>query len=65
MHLTSWQDGIKLVNMKIQTGDKYSLARVAAELGTSKTAVSFVVNGVARDKGISVALEQRILDFCK
>ncbi len=51
--------------MKIQTGENYSLARVAAELGTSKTAVSFVVNGVARSKGISRALEQRILDFCK
>ncbi len=51
--------------MKIQTGENYSLARVAAQLGTSKTAVSFVVNGVARDKGISVALERRILDFCK
>ena len=51
--------------MKIQTGENYSLARVAAELGTSKTAVSFVVNGLARSKGISRVLEQRILDFCK
>lgn len=46
------------------TKKKYSLAKVAAELGTSKTAVSFVVNGTARSKGISRELEQRISDFC-
>jgi len=63
--LTKQKNRIKLVNMKSQPVEKYSLARVAAELGTSKTAVSFFVNGVARDKGISLALEQRILDFCK
>ena len=51
--------------MKPKTDKKYSLARVAAELGTSKTAVSFVVNGIAREKGISAALERRIQDFCK
>jgi LacI family transcriptional regulator len=62
--LTKVSSAIKLVNMR-QDADNYSLARVAAELGTSKTAVSFVVNGVARDKGISVALERRILAFCK
>jgi|BioPla2DNA2_1021312.scaffolds.fasta_scaffold74982_1 LacI family transcriptional regulator len=64
-NLTKHKIDVKLVNMKLKTDKKYSLARVAAELGTSKTAVSFVVNGLAREKGISAALEQRILDFCK
>lgn len=50
--------------MKAMTKKKYSLAKVAAELGTSKTAVSFVVNGTARSKGLSRELEQRISDFC-
>lgn len=54
---------IKLVNMRTKT--KYSLAKIATELGTSKTAVSFVVNGTARQKGISIKLEKRISDFCK
>jgi DNA-binding LacI/PurR family transcriptional regulator len=43
---------------------KYSLAKVATELGVSKTAVSFVVNGTARNKGISVELVERITRFC-
>ncbi|OGV39336.1 MAG: hypothetical protein A2020_08900 [Lentisphaerae bacterium GWF2_45_14] len=43
----------------------YSLAKVAAELGVSKTAVSFVVNGIARSKGISAKLEKRISSFCR
>ena len=43
----------------------YSLAKIAAELGVSKTAVSFVVNGTARGKGISAELEKRISVFCR
>jgi DNA-binding LacI/PurR family transcriptional regulator len=43
----------------------YSLARIADELGVSKTAVSFVMNGTARDKGISEKLEQRVSKFCR
>ena len=47
------------------TGKKYSLATIAAELGVSKSAVSFVLNGNARSKRISPELERRILDFCR
>lgn len=50
--------------MEIKTKKIYSLAKIAAELSTSKTAVSFVVNGTARSKGISAKLEKRISDFC-
>jgi len=50
--------------MKTKTNKKYSMAKIAAELGTSKTAVSFVVNGTARSKGISAKLEKRISSFC-
>jgi LacI family transcriptional regulator, galactose operon repressor len=51
--------------MKIKPEKKYSLAKIAQELGTSKTAVSFVVNGTARSKRISEKLEKRISDFCE
>ena len=44
---------------------KYSLATIAAELGVSKSAVSFVLNGTARSRRIGAELEQRILDFCR
>ena len=54
---------VKLVNMNERT--YYSLAKIAAELGVSKTAVSFVVNGTARGKGISAELEKRISVFCR
>lgn len=43
----------------------YSLAKVAAELGISKTTVSFVVNGRAREKRISQKVERRVMDFCR
>jgi DNA-binding LacI/PurR family transcriptional regulator len=43
----------------------YSLATIAAELGVSKTAVSFVANGTARSRGISVELEKRVSGFCR
>ncbi len=49
----------------MKTKIKYSLAKIATELGTSKTAVSFVVNGTARQKGIGAKLEKRISDFCE
>ena len=51
--------------MKVKTRKKYSLATIAAELDTSKSAVSFVLNGMARDRRISPMLEKRIKDFCK
>ena len=43
---------------------KYSLATIAAELGVSKSAVSFVLNGTARKRRISPELEKRIREFC-
>lgn len=43
---------------------KYSLATIAEELGVSKSAVSFVLNGTARKHRISPELEARIRDFC-
>lgn len=44
---------------------KYSLAKIAEELGVSKATVSQVLNGNARSARISDELEKRILDFCK
>lgn len=43
---------------------KYSLATIAGELGVSKSAVSFVLNGTAREHRISRKLESRIRTFC-
>ena len=50
--------------MKVKSRKKYSLATIADELDTSKSAVSFVLNGMARDRRISPTLEKRIMDFC-
>jgi len=44
---------------------KYSLAKIAKELGVSKSTVSFVLNGKASTARISADMEKRILDFCK
>jgi len=55
----------KLVVMETKIKKKYSLATIAAELGTSKSAVSFVLNGAARSRRISPKLEKRIKDFCQ
>lgn len=44
---------------------KYSLSKIANELGVSKATVSFVLNGKAREARISEAVEKEILDFCK
>lgn len=41
------------------------MARIAEQLGVSKTAVSFVLNGKARDKGISAELAERIGGYCR
>lgn len=51
--------------METKTKKKYSLAKIAAELGVSKTAVSFVVNGTAHSNRISAKLEERISNFCR
>lgn len=44
---------------------KYSLDKIAAELGIAKTTVSLILNGKARQYAISKALEERVKDFCK
>ncbi len=44
---------------------KYSLAKIAKELGVSKSAVSLVINGKAREARISTELEETIKNFCK
>lgn len=44
---------------------KYSLAKIANELGVSKSAVSLVLNGKAREARISTELEETIKNFCK
>ncbi|MFA6104461.1 MAG: LacI family DNA-binding transcriptional regulator [Victivallaceae bacterium] len=48
----------------MRSSQNYSLARVSAELGVSKTAVSRVLNGKARESGISSRLQQQILELC-
>ena len=44
---------------------KYSLSRIAEELGVSKATVSQVLNGKARSARISEQLERRIVKFCR
>lgn len=44
---------------------KYSLAKIADELGVSKATVSLVLNGKARKARISADVEQRIKNFCR
>lgn len=43
---------------------KYSLAKIAEELGVSKATVSLVLNGKAHQARISEELETRIKEFC-
>ncbi len=43
----------------------YSLAKISQELGVSKATVSLVLNGKARQHGISKQMEQRIQEFCR
>lgn len=50
--------------MKREKTKQYSLSTIAAELGVSKSAVSFVLSGKAHDQRISRDLEKKILDFC-
>ena len=50
--------------MKREKTKQYSLSTIAAELGVSKSAVSFVLSGKAHDQRISRELEKKILDFC-
>jgi len=42
---------------------KISIGDIAKELGISKTTVSFVLNGKARENHISEALEKKVLDY--
>ncbi len=43
----------------------YSLAKISAELGVSKTAVSLILNGKGRENGLSTRLEKKVLNFCQ
>lgn len=43
----------------------YSLEKIAAELGISKSTVSLILNGHARENRISTELEKTVKDFCK
>jgi DNA-binding LacI/PurR family transcriptional regulator len=47
------------------TPETYSLAKISRELGVSKASVSLALNGKARQGGLSLDLEQRILEFCR
>ena len=51
--------------MKREKPKKYSLSTIAAELGVSKSAVSFVMNGKAQNRRISHELEKKIRDYCE
>lgn len=42
---------------------KISISDIARELGVSTTTVSFVLNGKAKEKRLSAALTQRVLDY--
>jgi DNA-binding LacI/PurR family transcriptional regulator len=42
----------------------YSLAKIAEELGVSKTTVSFVLNGKAKEHRISKKMQENIRNFC-
>ena len=43
----------------------YSLEKIAAELGVSKSTVSLILNGHARENRISSELEKTVKEFCK
>lgn len=44
---------------------KYSLTKIAQELGLSKATISLILNGKARQARISEELEQKVKDFCQ
>lgn len=44
---------------------KYSIAKIAEELGVSKATVSLVINGKAHENRISPDVEERIKKFCR
>ena len=44
---------------------KYSLEKIAKELGVSKSTVSLILNGHAEERRISAELEKRVRDFCE
>lgn len=43
---------------------KYSLDKIAKELGISKSTVSLILNGHAAERRISTELEKKVRDFC-
>ena len=43
---------------------KYSLDKIAKELGISKSTVSLILNGHAAERRISAELEKTVKDFC-
>ena len=43
---------------------KYSLDKIARELGISKSTVSLILNGHAAERRISAELEKKVRDFC-
>lgn len=43
---------------------KYSLDKIAKELGISKSTVSLILNGHAAERRISAELEKKVRDFC-
>ncbi len=44
---------------------KYSLDKIAKELGISKSTVSLILNGHAAERRISAELEKKVRDFCE
>lgn len=44
---------------------RYSLDKIAKELGISKASVSLILNGKARQYAISESLEKRVREFCQ
>ncbi|OGV35298.1 MAG: hypothetical protein A2020_06145 [Lentisphaerae bacterium GWF2_45_14] len=43
----------------------YSLAKIAKEIGVSKTTVSFVFNGKGKEHRVSADMQEKILEFCR
>lgn len=44
---------------------EYSLSKIARELGLSKTTVSFILSGKAKEKRISEEVEHKVKEFCE
>lgn len=44
---------------------EYSLSKIARELGLSKTTVSFILSGKAKEKRISEEAERKVKEFCE